>query len=101
MQNGGSGTLNGSGGGGGSGGSNQRLKCMKYLLMVINSFGFLLGFFIVLFGLAYPDILFPGGYTGKETAMFALVFIFFSLVGYCGVGPSLSHLPSSLIHVVP
>lgn len=65
--------------------STQKLKCMKYSLMVINSFGVLLGFFIVLFGLAYPTVNFPGGYKGKETAMFAGVFIFFSLIGYCGV----------------
>lgn len=70
---------------GGANGSTKRLKCIKYLLMVINSFGVLLGFFIVLFGLAYPTVSFPGGYMGKETAMFAGVFIFFSLIGYCGV----------------
>ena len=75
---------------GGANGSTQRLKCMKYSLMVINSFGVLLGFFIVLFGLSYPTVDFPGGYKGKETAMFAGVFIFFSLIGYCGVCSSLS-----------
>ena len=57
--------------GGGGGTPPQRLKCMKYSLMVINSFGVLLGFFIVLFGMAYPRVPFPGGYTGEETAMFA------------------------------
>ena len=49
----------------------QRLKCMKYTLMVINSFGVLLGFFIVLFGMSYKEQIFPGGYKGKETAIFA------------------------------
>lgn len=63
----------------------QNLKCMKYSLMVINSFGLLLGIFIVMFGLAYKEEKFPGGYKGRETAMFAGVFIFFSLIGYCGV----------------
>jgi hypothetical protein len=71
-----------------SNGSTQKLKCMKYSLMIINSFGVLLGFFIVLFGMSYPTVEFPGGYTGKETAMFAIVFIFFSSVGYCGVSVS-------------
>ena len=66
---------------------------MKYLLMVINSFGVLLGFFIVLFGMAYPRVSFPGGYTGEETAMFAGVFIFFSLIGYCGVCPASALTP--------
>lgn len=70
---------------------------MKYALMVINSFGVLLGFFIVLFGMSYPEEDFPGGYKGKETAMFAGVFIFFSLIGYCGVSPSLSLSLSPLL----
>lgn len=69
----------------GRNGGLQRLKCMKYTLMVVNSFGVLLGFFIVLFGMAYKEEVFPGGYKGKETAIFAGVFIFFSLIGYCGV----------------
>jgi len=66
-------------------GGRRKLRCMKYTLMVINSFGILLGFFIVLFGLAYKTQTFPGGYSGQETAMFAGVFIFFFLIGYCGV----------------
>lgn len=82
----------------GNGSQMRNLKCMKYSLMVINSFGVLLGVFIVLFGLAYPLVPFPGGYTGKETAMFAGVFIFFSLVGYCGVSISSHlHIPSSYV----
>lgn len=28
---------------------------------------------------------FPGGHKGKETAVYACVFIFFTLIGYCGV----------------
>lgn len=62
----------------------KNFKCLKYSLMVINSFGLIIGVFVVLFGLAYPVVKFPGGHTGKETAMFAGVFIFFSLIGYCG-----------------
>ena len=97
----------GQNGNGGGAGATQRLKCMKYLLMVINSFGVLLGFFIVLFGMAYPRVSFPGGYTGEETAMFAGVFIFFSLIGYCGVCPAsaltpllILSLPSSLLILI-
>lgn len=62
----------------------KNLKCIKYTLMTINSFGLIIGIFVVLFGLAYPTVTFPGGYVGKETAGFAGLFIFFSLVGYCG-----------------
>lgn len=65
-------------------GGTRNLKCMKYSLMVINSFGVLLGFFIVLFGIAYKDAKFPGGYDGRKTAMLAGFFIFFSIIGYCG-----------------
>ena len=28
---------------------------------------------------------FPGGYTGRDTAIISSVFIFFTLIGYCGV----------------
>lgn len=66
-------------------GGTRNLKCMKYSLMVINSFGVLLGFFIVLFGFAYKEVQFPfGGYSGRKTAVFACFFIFFSVIGYCG-----------------
>lgn len=53
----------------------------QYFLMSSNAFGIMLGIFLVLFGLAYPDEQFPGGYRGKETAGIAGVFIFFTLIG--------------------
>lgn len=62
----------------------RAFKCLKYSLMVINSFGLIIGILVVMFGFAYPEENFPGGHTGRETAYFAIVFIFFSLIGYCG-----------------
>ncbi|RWS14842.1 hypothetical protein B4U79_02265 [Dinothrombium tinctorium] len=43
----------------------------------------MIGIFVVLFGIAYPKEVFPGGYTGKQCAIFSGVFIFFTLFGYC------------------
>lgn len=76
-------------------------KFLKYFLMSSNAFGLMIGIFVVLFGMAYPgesmpschnfdppshaDVGFPGGHKGKETAIYASVFIFFTLIGYCGV----------------
>lgn len=50
-----------------------------------NAFGLMIGIFVVLFGMAYQEAEFPGGYKGKETAIIAGVFMFFTLIGYCGV----------------
>ncbi|RWS27019.1 hypothetical protein B4U80_06304 [Leptotrombidium deliense] len=52
--------------------------------MACNAFGIMLGIFVVLFGVSYPEVGFPGGYTGKTTACISGVFIFFTLIGYCG-----------------
>lgn len=38
----------------------------------------------VLFGMAYPEESFPGGYKGKETAGISAFFIVFTLIGYYG-----------------
>lgn len=62
----------------------KKLGCLKYFMMSSNAFGVMIGIFLVLFGLAYPEEKFPGGYQGKETAGIAGVFIFFTLIGYCG-----------------
>ncbi|RWS10951.1 hypothetical protein B4U79_08402, partial [Dinothrombium tinctorium] len=43
-----------------------------------------IGVFVVLFGLAYSNVAFPGGYRGHDTAIFAGFFILFSFLGYCG-----------------
>lgn len=40
--------------------------------------------FIVLFGFAYPDEQFPGNLKGKNCALLSIVYICWSLVGYCG-----------------
>ncbi|RWS07203.1 hypothetical protein B4U79_02093 [Dinothrombium tinctorium] len=61
-----------------------RICCLKYSLMACNAFGIMLGIFVVLFGVSYPDVDFPGGYKGKTTAGISGVFIFFTLIGYCG-----------------
>ncbi|RWS28119.1 hypothetical protein B4U80_02610 [Leptotrombidium deliense] len=61
----------------------RRFSCMKYFLMASNAFGVMIGVFVVLFGIAYPKERFPGGYTGKQCAIFSCVFIFFTLFGYC------------------
>ncbi|KAI1280636.1 hypothetical protein HDE_13581 [Halotydeus destructor] len=62
----------------------RKLGCLKYFMMSSNAFGVMIGIFLVLFGLAYPTVKFPGGYHGKETSIIAGVFIFFTLIGYCG-----------------
>lgn len=36
-----------------------QLCCVKYSLMACNAFGIMLGIFVVLFGLAYPEENFP------------------------------------------
>lgn len=56
----------------------------KYCLMASNAFGIMLGIFVVLFGISYPEEVFPGGYKGKTTALISVVMIFFTLIGYCG-----------------
>uniref|UniRef100_T1KY00 Uncharacterized protein n=1 Tax=Tetranychus urticae TaxID=32264 RepID=T1KY00_TETUR len=58
--------------------------CTKYTLMACNAFGIMLGIFVVLFGMSYPEERFPGGYRGKTTAAISIVMIFFTLIGYCG-----------------
>lgn len=62
----------------------KKFGCLKYFMMSSNAFGVMIGIFLVLFGMAYPEESFPGGYRGKETAGIAGVFIFFTLIGYCG-----------------
>lgn len=62
----------------------KKLWCVKYSLMACNAFGLMLAFMAVLFGLAYPEENFPGGYTGKETAGMSGFFIIFTLIGYYG-----------------
>lgn len=52
--------------------------------MACNAFGIMLGIFVVLFGMSYPEEKFPGGYRGKTTAAISIVMIFFTLIGYCG-----------------
>lgn len=42
------------------------------------------GIMAVLFGTAYPEENFPGGYKGKETAGISAFFIVFTLIGYYG-----------------
>lgn len=64
--------------------SQAKTRCLKFSLMVCNSFGIVIGFFVVLFGLAYSGVTFPGGFNGHDTALFAIGFILFSFVGYCG-----------------
>ncbi|RWS28254.1 hypothetical protein B4U80_05841 [Leptotrombidium deliense] len=67
-----------------NGNNNKNTRCLKFSLMVCNSFGIVIGVFVVLFGLAYSTVTFPGGYDGNNTAIFASFFILFSFVGYCG-----------------
>lgn len=66
-------------------GRGKKFSILKYFLMSSNAFGLMIGIFLVLFGMAYPTEDFPGGYKGKETAIIAGVFMFFTLIGYCGV----------------
>lgn len=62
----------------------KQVCCVKYSLMACNAFGIMLGIFVVLFGISYPDVGFPGGYKGKETAGISGFFIMFTLIGYYG-----------------
>ena len=57
---------------------------MKYTLIVFNLFGFILAIFNALFGIGYPTASWPGGYTGGQMAIFSLVVMAFTTVGYCG-----------------
>ena len=66
-------------------GRGKKFLILKYFLMSSNAFGSMIGIFLVLFGISYPREKFPGGYRGQETAAIAGGFIFFSLIGYCGV----------------
>lgn len=66
-------------------GRGRKFTCLKYFLMSSNAFGLMIGIFLVLFGMAYKEESFPGGYKGKETSGIAGVFIFVTLIGYCGV----------------
>ena len=74
----------------------RKFQCLKYFLMSSNAFGLMIGIFLVLFGMAYQDQTFPGGYSGKETSGIAGVFIFITLVGYCGVSIMIHFLPVSI-----
>ena len=71
-------------------GRGKKFLILKYFLMSSNAFGSMIGIFLVLFGISYPREKFPGGYRGQETAAIAGGFIFFSLIGYCGVSFSFS-----------
>lgn len=62
----------------------KQVCCIKYSLMACNAFGIMLGIFVVLFGISYPEENFPGGYKGKETAGISGFFIIFTLIGYYG-----------------
>lgn len=62
----------------------KQVCCVKYSLMACNAFGIMLGIFVVLFGISYPEVGFPGGYKGKETAGISGFFIIFTLIGYYG-----------------
>ena len=62
----------------------KQVCCVKYSLMACNAFGIMLGIFVVLFGISYPEEDFPGGYKGKETAGISGFFIIFTLIGYYG-----------------
>lgn len=63
---------------------NKVFWCTKYALMACNAFGIMLGIFVVLFGISYPEEVFPGGYKGKTTALISSVVMLFTLIGYCG-----------------
>ena len=58
--------------------------CMKYTLIIVNVFGFILAIFNALFGIGYPHERWPGGYTGGQMAIFSLFVMAFTTVGYCG-----------------
>lgn len=62
----------------------KQVCCIKYSLMACNAFGIMLGIFVVLFGISYPEENFPGGYKGKQTAGISGFFIVFTLIGYYG-----------------
>ena len=74
-------------------GRGKKFLILKYFLMSSNAFGSMIGIFLVLFGISYPREKFPGGYRGQETAAIAGGFIFFSLIGYCGVSCSVKISP--------
>lgn len=80
-------------------GRGKKFSILKYFLMSSNAFGLMIGIFLVLFGMSYPEEDFPGGYKGRETAIIAAVFMFFTLIGYCGVSlvnnfsPPISNTP--------
>lgn len=57
---------------------------MKYSLIIINVFGFILAIFNALFGIGYKEKIWPGGYTGGQMAIFSLFVMVFTTVGYCG-----------------
>lgn len=83
----------------GEGGRGRKFTCLKYFLMSSNAFGLMIGIFLVLFGMAYKEESFPGGYKGKETSGIAGVFIFVTLIGYCGVSINSAILINlSLLH---
>lgn len=67
-------------------------SCMKYTLIVFNLFGFILAIFNALFGIGYPTASWPGGYTGGQMALFSLVVMGFTTVGYCGAHHHKSYL---------
>lgn len=64
--------------------SSRQVFCVKYSLMACNAFGLMMGLFVVLFGMSYPEEKFPGGYQGKATAGISGFFIIFTLIGYYG-----------------
>jgi hypothetical protein len=73
-------------------GRGRKFGILKYFLMSTNAFGLMIGIFLVLFGMSYPEEDFPGGYKGRETAVIACIFIFFTLIGYCGVSACFGQL---------
>lgn len=58
--------------------------CTKYALMACNAFCIMLGIFVVLFGISFPEEVFPGGFKGKTSAGISAIVIFFTMIGYCG-----------------
>ncbi|XP_054154325.1 uncharacterized protein LOC128952888 [Oppia nitens] len=67
-------------------------SCMKYTLIFINVFGFILSIFNALFGIGYPHNYWPGGYTGGQMAICSLFVMAFTTVGYCGAHHHKSYL---------
>lgn len=56
----------------------------KYAFMACNAFCIMLGIFVVLFGISFPEEIFPGGFKGKTSAGISAIIIFFTMIGYCG-----------------